>query len=179
MVVTCADMSPRGTYRGLLLTRLKQGNVMLILADRRTAAQFLREDERILPNPAVELVGANAGEDCMDACARAAIELNMRGKSGKGKSGSKRAPLAGSPAVNVWQCEGRHFQFINNCEALARVFECEAGCGHQIGLEIPCYVSAMGEDSYQQCLVTDGARTTCESRHPNTERLCPCAPRTR
>lgn len=42
-------------------------------------------------------------------------------------------------------------------------FPCENGCGHQVGLEIPCYVHDPSIDTALQCLITDDAIPTCHA----------------
>ena len=64
--------------------------------------------------------------------------------------------------------------FANNCEALLEHFPCEAGCGHQIGDEIPCYVSDPTSQTYRQCLVTEQRMPRCRASHGSTTRLCVC-----
>ena len=61
-------------------------------------------------------------------------------------------------------------------EALARHFPCEAGCGHQVGDELPADVHDSALDTYQQCLVSDIAFSTCEAAFSKTTRLCRCVP---
>ena len=63
-----------------------------------------------------------------------------------------------------------------SCEALARHFPCEAGCGHQVGDELPAYVHDSALDTYQQCLVSDITFSTCEAAFSKTTRLCRCVP---
>lgn len=53
--------------------------------------------------------------------------------------------------------------------------KCENGCGHQVGAEIPCYVAAVTEPTYRQCLISDSGRNNCGAKHHATQRLCACS----
>ena len=57
-------------------------------------------------------------------------------------------------------------------------FDCEAGCGHQVGAELPAYVSSPTLDTYQQCLVSDISVSSCSAKFAKTSRLCRCVPNT-
>jgi len=74
------------------------------------------------------------------------------------------------------RCQARELEWVMSCEALARHFPCEAGCGHQVGDELPAYVHDSALDTYQQCLVSDIAFSTCEAAFSKTTRLCRCVP---
>ena len=54
------------------------------------------------------------------------------------------------------------------------VWPCEAGCGHQVGPELPAYASSNSLDTYRQCLVSDIAVSKCDAKYFKTERLCFC-----
>ena len=127
------------------LTAILYKGVPLLLADRRVCP-YLRAAEQIRPDPAVQYRAAQQGESCTKTCAAAGM-----------------------------RCRGDHLQWANNCEVLARLFPCEAGCGHQIGEEIPCYVQDRTQVTHQQCLTTDGAVRSCDASHRSTSRVCPCA----
>jgi hypothetical protein len=73
------------------------------------------------------------------------------------------------------RCEERELEWGNSCAALARHFPCEAGCGHQVGPELPAYASAKDLDTYRQCLTSDIAVSTCDAKYAKTRRLCTCA----
>ena len=116
----------------------------LVLADRRVCP-FLEADERLQPHPQLRVQPAVRDESCADACARTGGE-----------------------------CQPEQLEWVNNCAALQRVFPCVGGCGHQIGLEIPCEVVDPSRDTHGQCLVTDEAVSTCEASYEASRRLCAC-----
>ena len=58
---------------------------------------------------------------------------------------------------------------------MARHFGCEAGCGHQVGKELPAYAATADLDTYQQCLITDIAVSACNAAFKKTRRLCSCS----
>ena len=59
--------------------------------------------------------------------------------------------------------------------ALAAHFPCPAGCGHQLGVELPAYVTSKAEATAGQCLIANGGATpTCAAKHRATQRLCVC-----
>jgi len=137
--------SPRGTYKGVMLLRPRKFNGnLLILADQRLS-QHIEPNEQVRPHTGLIPVKAKQGQSCVDACAG---------------SGGRR-------------CELSQFAFLNTCEALKAVFPCEKGCGHQTGGDIPNYVPATHQPTYQQCLISDGG-ADCAASHPDTQRLCPC-----
>uniref|UniRef100_A0A7S4DZD4 alpha-1,3-mannosyl-glycoprotein 2-beta-N-acetylglucosaminyltransferase n=1 Tax=Lotharella globosa TaxID=91324 RepID=A0A7S4DZD4_9EUKA len=137
---------PRGTHRGLILVKQgKEGDVYKVFADKRKAWNYLKPEDQLKPKPQAIKVKGNNGESCSGACRRV----------------QKR-------------CDPREIQFVNTCEALLDSFACEAGCGHQMGMEIPSYVITPSERTYQQCLVADEVVSTCEAAHPVTRRLCAC-----
>jgi hypothetical protein len=114
------------------------------------------------------LVAANSGENCLSACTRAAVNTNMK---------QKRPSIDNNGnGPRQLRCYDSEITFVNNCEALQSVFACEAGCGHQIGDELPAYVTDPTERTYRQCLITDGAHNTCQFSHRATQRVCPCNP---
>jgi len=139
---------PRTAHRGLILTRHPSSGAELLLVDRRKAAGWLREEEQWLPHSSRKVSKAKPGESCDGLCRR----LGMR-------------------------CDARELEFVNTCELLKSEFACESGCGHQVGLEIPCYVHDSHRDTALQCLVTDDAKPTCGAQCPATTRLCACVPK--
>jgi hypothetical protein len=74
------------------------------------------------------------------------------------------------------RCDGRSIPFLNNCAMLQSHFPCEAGCGHQVGDEIPCYVSDPQQPTHRQCLISDEGKASCGAAHRSTRRICPCLP---
>ncbi|KAL3905607.1 MAG: hypothetical protein SGPRY_010856, partial [Prymnesium sp.] len=108
-----------------------RGGGLLLLADRRRCP-YLGVEERLLPGPRDRPVPTTEGISCEQAC------FDAGGR-----------------------CEARTLEFGNRCEILQRYFPCEAGCGHQVGPELPAYASSSSLDTYKQCLVTDIAISTC------------------
>jgi len=140
---------PRTAHRGIVITRHPRApNTVLALVDRRWGEGALPERELWRPHPQQRAEKAAPGESCAGLCSR----LEMR-------------------------CEVSELEFVNTCEALRRVFPCEDGCGHQVGQEIPAYVHDRSRDTALQCLVTDDAIPTCETKVPATTRLCACVPK--
>ena len=72
------------------------------------------------------------------------------------------------------RCDTRSLEWGNNCEAMAKFFRCERGCGHQVGPELPAYASAADLDTHGQCLISDIAFSTCGAAFKKTSRLCTC-----
>jgi len=137
---------PRGTHRGLILVHNRDGTFK-VLADKRKAADYLRPEDAWRPNPDAQHVPGGRGESCNAVCSKRGL-----------------------------RCDHRELQFSNTCERMLRAFPCEAGCGHQMGYEIPSYVVAPNERTYRQCLVADEVASTCQAQHPITRRLCACLP---
>ena len=117
----------------------------VLLVDRRAAAALLPGHEAWRPNPGARVLAGDRGKSCDDRCRR------------EGR-----------------RCDARELEFVNSCEALARVFPCEGGCGHQIGNEIPAYVPDRAADTFGQCLVTEQRMPQCGATHRSTARVCAC-----
>merc|ERR1711879_292907 len=98
----------------------------VILVNRRQGIGVLSDTERWTPHPKRRIGAAAPGQSCDTFC-----------------------------GTHQMRCEGRELEFINHCSVLKRYFPCENGCGHQVGLEIPCYVHNRASDTALQCLVTD------------------------
>ena len=58
------------------------------------------------------------------------------------------------------------------CRTMRTLFACEAGCGHQVGQELPAY--SVAPDTAGQCLVSDSAVSVCAASHASTSRACAC-----
>mmetsp|Transcript_11262 Transcript_11262/g.33832 ORF Transcript_11262/g.33832 Transcript_11262/m.33832 type:complete len:752 (-) Transcript_11262:379-2634(-) len=116
-----------------------------LLADGRMCP-LLPDAHRIPPTPGLLPVPAQAFQSCDSAC-------RAQGK----------------------ECGGQDFWFINTCQALADAFPCQAGCGLELGPEVPCYVDDARLNTHQKCLVTQ-RKPRCSARHASTKRLCPCIP---
>ena len=72
-------------------------------------------------------------------------------------------------------CDPKLLVFADRCDLLRKHFPCDAGCGHQLGPELPAFVARPGRDTSGQCLVASGGFTpTCDAKHPATQRLCVC-----
>ena len=120
------------------------GGATLLLADRRKSP-FLRDDERLAPQQGGRNVVAAAGKSCQDAC-----------------------------VAEGGRCVQKELEWANNCEALMAAFPCEAGCGHQVGPELPAYATSPTLDTHKQCLISDIAISKCEAKFAKTSRLCRC-----
>ena len=127
------------------ITLPTQGGGLLVLADRRRCP-YLDDSERLKPDPRARAIGAIAGASCTATC---------HGAGGR--------------------CHTTTLEWGNSCEMLQAAFACEAGCGHQVGPELPAYASSSTLDTYQQCLVSDIAISQCDAKYKKTSRLCFCA----
>lgn len=136
---------PRASRKGVILTKIPWSGTLLALVDRRQGHGLLPPEEIWKTRKGLEVIKALPGESCENAC----------GKLMK-------------------RCLPRELEFLNNCETMKRYFPCEAGCGHQVGQEIPCYVHDKTRDTAGQCLVTDEAVPSCDAKFPSTTRICPC-----
>jgi alpha-1,3-mannosyl-glycoprotein beta-1,2-N-acetylglucosaminyltransferase len=136
---------PRATHKGLVRTGHAGGTVLLV--DRRSGEAWLPPKRRIARHPQAQTLAASAaGQSCDAACA----ERGLR-------------------------CDEEQLQFCNNCRDLRAHFPCEGGCGHQVGAEIPCYVSEAGRDTHTVCLHSD-VISKCAAAFKATTRLCVCVP---
>ena len=127
-----------------MVVRRYEGGKTLFIAERRSS-DYLRPPHREYKAAGMTEVVANRGQSCTGAC----MALGAT-------------------------CSGPQLPFVNSCEAMQRNFKCEGGCGHQVGQEIPCYVTDASQATYRQCLTTDGAPNDCDAKHPSTQRLCAC-----
>jgi len=118
----------------------------LLLADQRRCP-YLPGTARLRPPVGMHTLAAAAGVSCSEAC---------RAAGGR--------------------CDARTLEWGNSCAALADHFGCEAGCGHQVGPELPAYAASADLDTYRQCLISDIAISQCEAKYAKTRRLCACAP---
>lgn len=116
----------------------------LLLADRRHSP-YIDPSERLTPPSTMRQMKAAAGVSCDRACANAGL-----------------------------RCEAPQLEWGNTCEAMAKLFPCEAGCGHQVGPELPAYAASPTLDTHRQCLISDIAISTCAAAFAKTERLCTC-----
>mmetsp|Transcript_13347 Transcript_13347/g.43619 ORF Transcript_13347/g.43619 Transcript_13347/m.43619 type:complete len:609 (+) Transcript_13347:29-1855(+) len=143
--------SPRGTHNGTIVLRTP-AQATLILADERKCP-WLVPSMALAPMDGFVETPALPGVSCDGACA------GQRGVDGQ--------PM---------RCDTTQLEFSHTCEALARAFACEAGCGHQVGAELPAYVHDRSLDTFQQCLVSDISLATCDAAYAKTSRLCRCVP---
>jgi hypothetical protein len=118
----------------------------LVLADRRAAAWALDPAEAMLMLPSAIFSPANTGVSCRQHCHQ---HLSMK-------------------------CQDDQLYWGNTCEQLMAAFDCESGCGHQVGAEIPCYVTDPSQPTFHQCLVLDQMTSQCDASHKSTNRLCTC-----
>jgi len=73
-----------------------------------------------------------------------------------------------------WRCQERGFDYINNCATLYQQFNC-AGCGLELGDDLPAQIAQSRNPSFQRCVVSVG-RSTCSARSKASARMCPCVP---
>ncbi|KAH8074519.1 alpha-1,3-mannosylglycoprotein 2-beta-N-acetylglucosaminyltransferase [Aureococcus anophagefferens] len=142
---TGGSTNPRGFAKEGVLVLRRADDVTLYVADARKCA-WLAPGERVdRPAAAVTAPARAAGVSCDEACA------------GRGL-----------------RCDARLLVFADACAALAAHFPCEAGCGHQLGVELPAYVTSKAEATAGQCLIANGGATpTCAAKHRATS-LCVC-----
>lgn len=136
---------PRAGRGGVIIINHPVSQSKMLLVDRRRGEGILPDSERRFPRKPHWTFKAGRAESCDGLCQRHGL-----------------------------LCDPAELEYVNNCEALKKVFPCENGCGHQVGQEIPAYVHEPGRDTYQQCLVTDDVISTCDARHHSTTRLCRC-----
>lgn len=101
--------SPRGTHNGTIVLHTPAG-ATVILADRRKCP-WLGAEHTMLPMPGFVEIAAQPGVSCATTCAS---KVDSQGTTMK--------------------CDPAQLEFSHNCEALARFFACEAGCGHQVSV---------------------------------------------
>jgi len=138
---------PRAGHRGVIATRHPRSGAGVLLVDQRRGEGLLPEASLWRPHPSREVGAARPGQSCSDFCG----DLGM-------------------------VCIDKELEYVNECSFLQDHFPCEAGCGHQVGQEIPCYVHERSRDTALQCLVTDDVMPACTARHAATTRLCVCVP---
>lgn len=138
----------RCAHAGLVRTGF--ANATILLVDRRAGAQWLPSAERIVLRADARTVAARqAGISCDKACAAEGLV-----------------------------CSEAQQQFANTCAQLKAHFKCEHGCGHQVGDEIPCYVTDPARDTAGVCLHSDIV-SKCSAAFASTTRLCMCVPAAR
>jgi len=117
----------------------------LYLADQRRS-DLIPSEHKIHPSPMLKPISSSSpGLNCHDVCKT-----------------EKRS------------CSEADFEFINDCEVLARHFDCKRGCSREWGPDIPNYaVNPEDPKNYQKCLITEDT-PQCDASHPSTRRLCPC-----
>jgi len=136
----------RGAWSGLLVVRASpQNGADLIIADRYLAAAFLPRHLRVEPALSLQIVNADPGATCDEACSSLGLA-----------------------------CDETQLQFVNSCHHMLRAFPCEGGCGHEVGDDLPAYVHDVAMATAGQCLLFDSGSPKCDRGHPSTTRLCGC-----
>lgn len=135
----------RSEHYGLVVAKHVESGSWVLLVDCRSTRNYCPENLRLKRNLYVRPVAANKGENCVAAC---------------GREGGT--------------CDDQQLHLLNNCHDLKSVFPCEEGCAHQVGMELPAYVTEPREPTYRQCLVTFMATLNCVKSHAHTSRLCAC-----
>jgi hypothetical protein len=105
-----------------------------------------------LENNEFKVIAAKPGMNCDSACQQ----------------------LDGNFRCSLIHLEQISFPPSRACIMMRRLFPCENGCGHQMGLELPAYVSQIGGDTFGQCLSGESSYPTCGSSHSMTSRMCAC-----
>mmetsp|Transcript_21667 Transcript_21667/g.50652 ORF Transcript_21667/g.50652 Transcript_21667/m.50652 type:complete len:791 (+) Transcript_21667:45-2417(+) len=135
----------RAEHYGLLYAFHMPSQMNVIMVDRRSPRHWLPQREQHNPPEGMRVIAAPQQTHCAGACQ----QIGMG-------------------------CKPAYMDFVNNCEMLKQHFPCEAGCAHQVGKELPAYVTDMDQPTRQQCLVTFISKMTCDGHHPSTARLCAC-----
>ena len=135
----------RCAHAGVVRTTIAGTTVLLV--DRRAGARWLPAAERIERRADARTIAARApGVSCDRAC-----------------------------EAEGMRCDEAQLQFANTCAELRSHFPCEHGCGHQLGDEIPCYVTDRARDTSLVCLHSDVV-SKCAAAFRSTTRLCVCVP---
>eukprot|EP00927_Polykrikos_kofoidii_P072523 TRINITY_DN68627_c0_g1_i1.p1 TRINITY_DN68627_c0_g1~~TRINITY_DN68627_c0_g1_i1.p1 ORF type:complete len:772 (-),score=77.23 TRINITY_DN68627_c0_g1_i1:49-2364(-) len=124
-----------------------QSRVTVIAVDRRSAKQYLNPSERLDRMQEMRIIPGKRNKDCNDVC-----------------------------DAEGMKCDAGQLHFANTCSELLQAFPCEQGCAHQVGKELPAYVSGDHESTHGQCLVTFISKLDCKGKHASTSRLCACRP---
>eukprot|EP00929_Paragymnodinium_shiwhaense_P084326 TRINITY_DN4507_c0_g1_i1.p1 TRINITY_DN4507_c0_g1~~TRINITY_DN4507_c0_g1_i1.p1 ORF type:complete len:836 (-),score=194.41 TRINITY_DN4507_c0_g1_i1:209-2716(-) len=138
----------RTDHYGALVTKNLESRATVLMLDKRSPLDTLPEGSRIRLSKSTLVQTSKQGQSCNEACR----ELGPGHK-----------------------CDVEQMEFMNDCNILKEHFGCEAGCAHQVGKELPCYVSDDKQPTWRQCLVTFISVMNCESKHKSTRRLCSCS----
>jgi len=137
----------RAEHYGIVKGVHRDRRSTVLLVDVRSPRQYLEPHVQKKLSPLCVPVLGEQGESCLDAC--------------------KRGSLV---------CDDEQLYFLNECNRLQDAFPCEDGCAHQVGEELPVYVSDPEQMTYRQCLVTFISAMHCHTSHESTRRLCACMP---
>jgi len=137
----------RSEHYGIFLGRQASTNVPVLAVDMRSKRSHLLPSEQLLRDPAMVPVTAAPEIDCLTACQKKGMH-----------------------------CDVDQMHFLNDCNELRKHFACEEGCAHQVGKELPVYVTGDVEATHKQCLVTFISPMSCTGQHKSTSRLCACMP---
>lgn len=135
----------RSDHYGAMAGKLMSQGLPLLLVDRRSSRGYLQKTEQLRFGPDFEVIAGSKGLSCDEVCQR-------RGST----------------------CDKMQLYFLNDCNLLRKHFECEAGCAHQVGKELPVYVPDEFQPTYRQCLLTFISPMSCDAKHASTSRLCAC-----
>lgn len=141
-------LEPRAGKEGVIPIR-KSGSEFYFLCDLVLCAARLFPEERLV-EPSARVLRAPKGVSCTSVC----NELGLR-------------------------CNDLNLQTVayppgRACVLMRTHFDCELGCSHEVGTEIPAMVVDKKEKTVGQCLTAISAVPTCDSAHPSTRRLCSC-----
>jgi alpha-1,3-mannosyl-glycoprotein beta-1,2-N-acetylglucosaminyltransferase len=141
--------TPRTNYKGVTWIQLGPAHVFLL--DRRRSP-FAPEELRLERHASLKAIrSSQTNENCIETCR-----------------------VYGMGFGETWTCGDDQFDYINDCEELAKNFGgCPYGCTQGWGEDIPNMESWDVGTNTPQCLVTE-MRPRCAASHPLTTRLCPC-----
>mmetsp|Transcript_126067 Transcript_126067/g.402952 ORF Transcript_126067/g.402952 Transcript_126067/m.402952 type:complete len:804 (+) Transcript_126067:203-2614(+) len=137
----------RAEHHGVFLGRHLASRAQVLLVDRRSSHGYLLPSDQLRPSEGLAVVPA-IGRDM--SCSETCQERGMR-------------------------CDAEQLHFVNNCSLLQQHFDCKF-CAHQVGEELPVYVSESSNMNVGQCLVTFISPMKCDPKHAHTQRLCACVP---
>ena len=146
--------------------------------DRRAGAPLLKTEEAWLPSPAGEVVAAQRGVACTERCRKMGrrcedVEMEFANTCEALQSVSLGCLPARLPPALLFSHKPPHLLLLSLFCA-PQVFPCEGGCGHQVGDEIPAYVSDPSANTYRQCLTSEQKMPRCGASHRSTSRVCRC-----
>jgi len=131
--------------------------------------------ENAYKSPYHHCFGSRAYPEGADA-AKKTPEFNLASVSiVEGEQGQSCATACA--ARKTARCVVEAIPSINNCETMKAHFQCEGGCENSFGEDQPAYVSPKALRIFRPgvCMINQRPdMMTCNGKHANTRRLCPC-----